>query len=220
METSRIFVPTVNGAGILLPKEREIVFSELARPRFHKGPKHIAGIGGKFPKYQRGAISFAAGVVDIMAGGGSTVPLVSNIIISDSTASGLINVGIVFNESTVGSVTELVKRHFNSVYSVMGNDDAGSPVDHTGEWTSDSVTAADWEVACTSEDTGTWDTPHAAVTVYTTFASSNMNWLEHRPGGKSYVAGTDRCVGTFRIREVADTANNDDFTVDVSAIQT
>ena len=219
MESARILVPTINGAGILLPKDREIVLSELSVPRFHKGPKHIAGIGGKFPKFQRGSISFAAGVVDILAGG-STIPLVSNIIISDSTASGLINVGITFNESTVGSVEELVKRHFNSVYSVMGDDDAGSPVDHTGEWTSDTVTASAWEVACTSEDIGTWDTPHAAVTVYTTFATSNMNWLEHRPGGKSYTPGTDRCVGTFRIREVADTANNDDFTVDVSAIQT
>lgn len=157
------------------------------------------------------------------SGGGGTVPSVSDIVIVNTVGSGLCNAGISFHDDRTGSGSNdgriLTKRH-NNVYTDMGNDDAGSPVDHTGEWTSDVITESEWEVACISEDTGTWDFPYAAVGVYTTLDTPDLHWRENRSGGKGYTPGTDRCVATFRIREVADTGNFTDFEVDCSAVQT
>lgn len=152
---------------------------------------------------------------------GSIVPAVTDIVIENTVSSGLCNAGIVFNASGVaaGTNNELFKRH-NSVYTLMGDDDAGSPVDHTGEWTPDPVTGSEWEVACISLTSGSWDVEHAAVGVYTSFATADMDWHENRTGGKGYTPGTDQCIAQFRIREVADTGNFVDFEVNASAIQT
>lgn len=201
---------------IWLPRERDRASVILTTPRFHDFAKFHRGL----MKYQRGMLS-GFGVKRAAWGGGGIVPLVTDIVIVHQVSpnTGAL-AGIVFNETTVGSVEELVKRKtIAGTYTVMGDDDAGSPVDHTGEWTDETAVASEWEVACTSEDTGSWDTSHAGVGSYTTFSTSDMNWYETRAGGKGYTAGTSQCIATFRIREVADTANNTDFEVDCSAIQ-
>ena len=106
----------------------------------------------------------------------------------------------------------------------MGNDDANPAVDHTGEWTSDTLVGSPqgslYEVACTSEDSGTWDVPFAAVGVYTSLDTRDMSWHEHRDGGKSYTPGTSTVTATFRIREIANTNNFTEFQVICTNIQT
>ena len=204
-----IFMPTLNGRGFLLPKQREIVLSEVTKPRFHK-----------YPKFQRGSIGiFTGGLIIEEAGGGGTIPAVSNIEIHTTVSSGTGVAGIYFNESTLGSVEEISKRNV-LVFAVMGNDDAGVPVDHTGEWTSDSVTAADWEVAYVTLTSGAFTSLFAALGVFTTFATADMGWFESRGGGKGYTPGTSTTVADFTIREVADTGNAATFTVTCICTQT
>lgn len=151
---------------------------------------------------------------------GSVVPNVTDMELVQIVATGQARSGIAFNESTIGSVESLVQVVGISGYSLLGFDDQGVPVDHTGEWTDQTVVASEWEVACTSEDSGTWDFAFAAVGVYTSFATADMAWYEFRVGGKAYTPGTDTVTATFRIREVADTANFTDFEVIATAIQT
>lgn len=171
-------------------------------------------------KFQRGILQVAASTQLTPAGGPVSIA-VTNIQIINSVSSGLCNAGIRFNESTVGSVSSLVKRH-NAVFILMGDDDnTGGAVDHTGEWTTDGPAAADFEVGCTALVTGAWDVQHVGVGSFADFTTADMDWHENRPGGKGYTPGTDRADGTFRIREVADPGGNfDDFQVDASAIQT
>lgn len=158
-----------------------------------------------------------------LAPAGGTVPLVSNITISNTVSSGLCNAAIRFHDFRAGVGSDdgriLTKRH-NAVYTDMGDDDAGSPVDHTGEWTSDAVTDSDWEVAMISLTSGSWTFEHAALGVYTTLDTQDMEWRMNRGGGKGYTPGTSSVFCTFRIREVADTGNFDNFNVICSAIQT
>ncbi len=154
--------------------------------------------------------------------GGGITPSVSDIIIlfSDDTAAN--NVGIIFNDvlQGVGSINNMVKRH-KLVYTAMGDDDAGTPVDHTGEWTSESPVASQWEVACLAITTGpAWDTEPAAVGVYTALSVEDLLWNINRVGGKGRATGTTRTVGDFRLREVADVANFTDFEVDITNTQT
>ena len=151
---------------------------------------------------------------------GAVVPNVTDMELIQSVATGQARSGIKFNESTVGSVESLVQVVGVSGFALLGFDDQGVPVDHTGEWTDQTVVASEWEVACTSEDSGTWDFAFAAVGVYTSFATADMAWYEFRVGGKAYTPGTDTVTATFRIREVADTANFTDFEVIATAIQT
>lgn len=161
------------------------------------------------------------GVAGIQSAGG-VVPSVSNIVIlfSDDTAAN--NVGIIFNDVAqgVGAVNSMVKRHDLS-YFLMGNDDAGSPVDHTGEWTPNAgVDGSLFEVACTSLSMGVWSTEPATVGTYTALNTADIIWNVNRPGGKGRTPGTTQVIGTFQIREIADTANNTIFTVDVTNTQT
>ncbi len=169
-------------------------------------------------------MSFFHAQQSVFRGPQGVVPFVSDIVISSTVASGIANAAIVFSPSALGAGpwtnNQLLKQHSVASYSLMGNDDATVPVDHTGEPWASAVTGSEWEVACISEDIGTWDFPHAAVGVYTSFATTDMRWREQRPGAKSYTPGTDRCVATFRIREVAVPSNFVDFEVDCSAIQT
>lgn len=155
--------------------------------------------------------------------GGGTVPLVSNITLAHSVGSGLVNCSIIFHDDRVGVGSDdgriLTKRH-NTVYTDMGDDDNGSPVDHTGEWTSDAVTESEWEVAMVSLTSGSWDFEYAALGVYTTLDTVDMQWRLNRTGGKGYTPGTNSVFCTFRIREVADTANGDNFNVIATATQT
>ena len=174
---------------------------------------------------QRGSIMSHSCTV-VLAGGGLS-PFVSDILLTSTAASGVGRTSIIFHDDRVGVGGDdgrvLTKRHQGAganVFTDMGDDDAGAPVDHTGEWTAETVTESEWEVACTSEDTGTWDTFHAAVGVFTTLDTVDMIWGEFRSGGKGRTAGTNRCVATFRIREVADTSNFVDFEVDCTVIQT
>lgn len=156
----------------------------------------------------------------MQAGDSGTVPFVSDIVIHTTVASGVGVAGIVFSDTFVATlVTQLVKRNV-STFLVMGNDDAGSPVDHTGEWTSDAVTAADWEVAMTNLISGTFSASSAAVGVYQTFATADMIWTRQRPGGKGYTPGTTTVVADFTIREVADTGNATTFQVTLICTQT
>lgn len=235
-----IFIPTFNGTlGLLLPKQRKIVLTEITRPRFHRYPNFIAGIAywseareranrwldlrnRLTPRNrQRGSIGIFTGGLIIEEAGGAITPAFSDIQIINTVSSGLCNAAIEFNYTTGGFGNhQLVKQH-NAVHSLMGDDDdTGGPVDHTGEWTASAVTGADWEVACTVETIGTWDFPFAAVGVFSDFTNADMGWRENRTGGKGYTPGTDRCAGTFFIREVADTGNSDNQIIDVSAIQT
>ena len=151
---------------------------------------------------------------------GGTVPLVTDMELITTVASGASRAGIMFNETTVGSVTSLVKRTGISTYFLLGNDDQTVPVDHTGEWTGDIVTAADWEVACVSLVSGTWDFQSAVVGVYSSLATADLSWYETRGGGKGYTPGTNTCTANFRIREVAVPANFTEFEVIATAIQT
>lgn len=151
---------------------------------------------------------------------GGTVPLVTDIEVHTTVSSGTGNAGIAFSDTNIATlVTELVKRNV-LVYAVMGDDDAGSPVDHTGEWTGDAVTAADWEVAMTNLVSGTFSFAFAAVGVYTSFATADMQWRQNRGGGKGYTPGTSTVVADFTIREVADTGNATTFQVTLITTQT
>ena len=151
-------------------------------------------------------------------GGGVIIPAVTDIVIETTVASGTGVAGIYYNESTVGSIEELVKRNV-LVFAVMGNDDAGAPVDHTGEWTDKTAVGSEWEVAMTNLISGTFATAFAAVGVFTSFATANMFWTESRPGGKGYTPGTSTVIADFTIREVADTANSTVFQVTLRTIQ-
>ena len=157
-------------------------------------------------------------------GGGAITPSVSDIEIVHSVSSGLVNAAIVFNEPTVGAINNIVARH-NATHFVLGDDDTGcpsscAPVDHTGEWTTGSPVASEWEVACVSLTSGSWDFEFAAVGVYSDFTNSDMEWRENRSGGKGYTPGTDTVTARFRIREVAVPSNFTEFEVICTGIQT
>jgi hypothetical protein len=153
-----------------------------------------------------------------VSGGVAIVPSVSDIVIETTVASGIGIASIYFNETTVGSIEELVKRNV-SVFAVMGNDDAGSPVDHTGEWTNQNAVGSEWEVAMTNLISGSFVSEFAAVGVFTSFATANMFWQMNRAGGKGYTPGTSTVVADFTIREVADTGNSTVFQVTLRTIQ-
>ena len=171
-------------------------------------------------KFQRGILQLAAGGTMVSGGGGGVVPFVSNIVIASTVSSGIVNAGIVFNYTTGGFGNhQLIKRN-NAVFTLMGNDDAGAPVDHTGEWTASAQFATNWEFSCLSMAVGAWDFQFVGVGFYTNFSTADMTWRENRTGGKGYTPGTDTATGNFRIREVADTGNFTDFTVQATATQT
>jgi hypothetical protein len=164
-------------------------------------------------------LSIRSAMMAAVAGSvGVPVPSVSSpveILFSDAT--GVNNVGIVFNEATVGTLTEMVKRH-DLTFILMGNDDAGAPVDHTGEWASFGNPAL-FEVACDSLSMGTWSVEAAAVGVFIDMSVARA-WTVNRGGGKGRVPGTTQVIGVFTVREIADTGNSTTFTVDVTNIQT
>jgi len=140
---------------------------------------------------------------------------VSNIVVSHSDAAGPNNVGIIFNEATVGTPTEIVKRH-DLTNILMGNDD--QPVDHTGEWASFGNPAL-FEVRCDSLSMGTWSAEPAAVGVFIDMSVARA-WNVNRAGGKGRTPGTTQVIGNFTLREIADTGNTTTFNVDVTNIQT
>lgn len=176
-------------------------------------------------KFQRGILQLATGGTMIAAGGGGTIPAVTDILLFDTGSTGAARTSIRYHDDRAAAGSNdgriLTKLHQNngaSTYTDLGNDD--TPTDHTGEWTTDVVTESDFEVACTSEDTGTWDESFAAVGVFTGLDTADMAWSEFRGGGKGRAAGTNQCIATFEIREVADTGNNTVFEVDCTADQT
>ncbi len=195
----------VRSSGILVPTYEKFATRAM---REHFGLK----------KYQRGILQ-VAGATQLVQAGGPVTPLATDIEIVFSVSSGLVNAAVVFNEPTVGALNNIVARH-NALHFVLGDDDQTVPVDHTGEWTTDSPIASEWEIACTGLVSGSWDFEFAAVTVFSDFTNSDMEWRENRPGGKSYVAGTDSCTADFEIREIADTGNNTTFEVICTGIQT
>ncbi len=146
-------------------------------------------------------------------------PLVTDIEILFSDATAANNVGIIFNDVAqgVGAPNNMVKRH-KTVYTVMGNDE--QPVDHTGEWTPISNNGSLFEIACDSLSMGTWDTEPVAVGVFVSLDTVDLLWNVNRPGGKGRVPGTTQVIGSFTIREIADTGNSTTFTVDITNIQT
>ncbi len=163
--------------------------------------------------------NFPAGTVALL---GTVTPLVTDIEILHSDDTGANNVGIIFNDVAqgVGAVNSMVKRHDLS-YFLMGDDDASSPVDHTGQWTPNgSVDGSLFEISCLSLSLGVWSTEPAAVGVYTPLDTDNIIWNVLRAGGKGRTPGTSHVIGAFRIREIADNSNSTDFEVDVTNIQT
>lgn len=197
----------VNGKGIILPKQREIILSKATKPRFHG-----------LPKFQRGF--FRAPGMWHDAGG--ITPSATNITVTHTVSSGVANAGVIFNYNDDGNAHRLFMRQLG-VVTTLGNDSASA--NHDSEWTGgETITGTEWEVACTSEDSGTWDLAHASVGVYTDFSTAGsltvFRWSERRSGGKGYTPGTNTCTATFRIREVADTSNFDDFQVIATATQT
>lgn len=169
----------------------------------------------------------------ILAGAGGLIPLITDIEIISTSGIGNEIAGIVFNFTGTGSpiipTTAIHKKH-KLVFTLMGNDDATSPVDHTGEWTAStdagllgSPQSSLWEVACTSITSGTpgtWDVQAAIVGTYVNLGLRDILWSMNRPGGKGRTPGTDTITTVFRIREVADTGNFDEFGVICTAIQT
>lgn len=165
--------------------------------------------------------------IDLFASGG-TVPLVSDIEIKTTVTIGIGAAAIHFNYPTGGVGTEdarvLTKRNA-ATFTDMGNDDASPPVDHTGEWTTDTITDSEWEVAWISTTSGgPWTTAYAAIGVYTLLSvlgeTNVFMWRMHRTAGKGYTPGTSTITAVFRIREVADVSNFDDFEVICTSIQT
>jgi hypothetical protein len=152
-----------------------------------------------------------------VGGGADVIPDVTSpvvILFDDDTAAN--NVSIVFNESTVGTPTGMVKNH-DGTFILMGDDDAGSPIDHTGEW-APSGNPALFEVACDSLSMGVWSTEAAAVGVFIDMSVART-WNVNRIGGKGRTPGTTQVIGVFTVREIADTGNSTTFTVDVTNIQ-
>lgn len=172
----------------------------------------------KLRKYQRGNLGVCpAGTMAQL----QIVPLINDVVLNFSDATAANNVGIIFNDvlQGVGAINNMVKRH-KLVYTAMGNDD--TPTDHTGEWTPSAggVVGSEWEVACTALSMGTWSTEPAAVGVYTALSTADILWNVNRPGGKGRTPGTTQVIGTMQLREVADTANNTIFNLDVTNTQT
>ena len=156
------------------------------------------------------------------ASSAGVVPLVTDIVLDFSDDIGPNNVGLIFNDDAqgVGAINNIVKRH-KTTYTVMGDDDAGSPVDHTGEWTSDGgVDGSLFEIACDSLSMGVWSTEPAAVGVFTSLDTIDLLWNVNRTGGKGRTAGTTQVIGQFTIREIADTGNSTTFEVDCTNTQT
>jgi hypothetical protein len=160
--------------------------------------------------------NFPAGTFALLGG---VTPFVSDIEIEDSVASGQCAARIRFG-STGGDSRDLYKEHALGSFSLMGDDDASSPVDHTGEWTTQVITASEWEVAMLSLDSGSFLTTFVGLGVYTTLDTADIIYGNFRVGGKGYTPGTTTGTATFRIREVADTGNFVDFEVICTAIQT
>ena len=160
-------------------------------------------------------------------GAGGVVPFVSDIEIIQNVSSGVAQAGLQFNYPTGGLGTEdarVLTRRNTAVFTDMGLDNAAVPVDHTGEWTSAVITPSEWEVACVSEDVGSWDISAAVVGVYVNLStlgtSTIFKWSERRLGGKGYSPGTNTVTASFRLREVAVPGNFTDFQVICTAIQT
>lgn len=183
-------------------------------------PTTKVNVGGVWKTCNQISVNIGGIWKDCLATG--TVPSVSNIYIAEELyPTTLGRCGIVFHDDRTGVGSDdgriLTRRSGVATYYDLGSDELA--VDHTGEWTTDVIVESEWEVACTSEDIGTWDTFYAAVGTYTSLDTPDMLWMMLRAGGKGYVAGTDRCKATFRIREVADTGNYADFTVDCYVVQ-
>lgn len=156
-----------------------------------------------------------------------TTPLATNIEIYKTGGSGVSLAAIIFHDDRTGAGSDdgrIMTAHrvaaLDNVYTDLGTDDQTSPVDHTGEWTTDSVTESEWEVACVSVQAGAWDNQHATVGTYTTLDTVDMLWSMVRAGGKGRVPGTNEVESTFRVREVSDTNNYTEFTVKCTAVQT
>jgi hypothetical protein len=164
-------------------------------------------------------MSFFHASSGITRGPAGVVPFVSDIEIEDSVSSGQVAARIRFG-STGGDSRDLYKEHALGTFFLMGNDDASVPVDHTGEWTSEVITASEWEVAMLSLDSGSFLTTFAGLGVYTTLDTADIVYGNFRIGGKGYTPGTTTGTATFRIREVAVPANFTDFEVICTGIQT
>ncbi len=174
------------------------------------------------PKYQRGVLHpvgfwHPTGIV----------PLVTDIEIWHTGATGQTRAGIVFHDYRAGAGSDdgriLTKKHFAGgveTFTDMGDDDQSTPVDHTGEWTDETVTETEWEVANVSIESGSFTIAFASVGVYTTLDTRDMLWQIGRTGGPGRTPGTSIVESTFRVREVADTANFTEFTVKLTAVQT
>ena len=187
------------------------------------------------PEVELSGVSRAIQEIEVKFGGvwrtvfsAGTIPLVTDIHILKTGATGTSRAGIRFHDYRAGLGSDdgriLTKIHRAGTITTitdMGDDDTSpTPVDHTGEWTSDPVTESAWEVANTSISSGTFSFAHAAVGVYSTLDTRDMLWQKQRPGGPSRTPGTSQVIAQFRIREVADTANGTDFEVKLTAIQT
>ncbi|KKN66732.1 hypothetical protein LCGC14_0468430 [marine sediment metagenome] len=179
------------------------------------------------PYWQRGSVSVTPFANAAQQGVLSLTPLVTDVEIWHTGGTGQTRVGIIFHDYRAGSGSDdgriLTKKHFAGgveVITDMGNDDAGPPVDHTGEWTDETVTESEWEVANVSIESGTFSVAHAAVGVYSALDTQDMLWQRIRTGGPGRTPGTTIVESTFRVREVADTANFTEFTVKLTAVQT
>ena len=172
----------------------------------------------KLRKYQRGNFNvWPVGMFAIL----EIIPLINDIVLNFSDATAANNVGLIFNDvlQSTGAINNMVKRH-KLVYTAMGDDD--TPTDHTGEWTPSAggIVGSEWEVACTALTMGVWSTEPAAVGVFTALSTADILWNVNRPGGKGRTPGTTQVIGDMEFREVADTANNTLFELDVTNIQT
>lgn len=202
----------VNNRGILLPKQREMKYSQLSRPRFHNLPKFQKGILHPLGFWQ--------------AAGGSITPAATDVTMTHNTpvGSGLAYTALAFHETlnVGGSDARVLTGQSGSAaadgWLDLGTDD--NTVDHTGEWTTETIVDSEWEVAYTTLNSGAFTTLYAALGVYTALNNTDLVWrCDRLTGGKGRTTGTNSVNATFRIREVADTANFDDFNAILTATQ-
>jgi hypothetical protein len=160
------------------------------------------------------------------AAAGGTTPSATDVVMTESTpvGSGRAYTGISFHENANagGNDGRVITGQSGTTallgWTDLGTDDAA--VDHTGEWTTDTVTESEWEVACTNIVSGTFTSAYAAVGTYTTLDTADITWTCNRiTAGKGRTTGTKQVVADFTIREVADTSNSTTFRVTLTATQ-
>ena len=117
---------------------------------------------------------------------------------------------------TPGPITSGFRFNASGTIEEIGPGLTDYNVVNTGEWIDSfsATSASDYEIACTAIASGSWDVAAAGTGAYVGLGTSRV-WRVTRTAMEG--TGVDAVNSTFRIREIADTANFVEATVTASA---